>query len=317
LLARSIHIVVFAIGSLCAGCQALDHAEPRLERTPRLVAGLAYTMSPGPVARAAELTAYNGDDVWQRLARRCTLADGQGNERIARQRGWLLSNRGFLRGASQRASPYLHFIVERLDERQMPLELALLPIIESAYNPMANSPRAAAGLWQFIPSTGRDFNLPQNASYNARRDVVASSKAAMDYLSRLHDQFDNDWLLALAAYNAGEGTVGRAIEANRRRGRTRQRSARRSSASPARQGKSRISLRLQPCRFPDSGVLEGREHGLQSGRPFHATLGRAIRDCAFSRCAETLGARRPLLRPPRFPYRRQSARSRCLWRGHD
>lgn len=218
LFSRCVHIVVFALGSLCAGCQTLDHTEPRFERTPRLVAGLAYTTSPGPVARVSDLPPYNGDDVWQRLARRCALADGQGNERIARQRDWLLSNRGFLRGASERASPYLHFIVERLDERKMPLELALLPMIESAYNPMANSPRAAAGLWQFIPSTGRDFNLPQNASYDARRDVVASSKAAMDYLTRLHGQFNNDWLLALAAYNAGEGTVGRAIEANLRRG---------------------------------------------------------------------------------------------------
>ncbi|MFH7416628.1 transglycosylase SLT domain-containing protein, partial [Pseudomonas syringae group genomosp. 7] len=99
------------------------------------------------------------------------------------------------------------FIVERLDERNMPLQLALLPMIESTYNPMANSPSAAAGLWQIIPSTGRSFNLNQSATYVAGRDVVASSKAAMDYLTRLHDLFDNDWLLALAAYNAGEGTV--------------------------------------------------------------------------------------------------------------
>ncbi|RMV70528.1 lytic transglycosylase domain-containing protein [Pseudomonas caricapapayae] len=223
-LARSVQIAVLALGSLCVGCQSVDYAQPRMDRMPRLVAGLtSWVDDEQPGSRASQkisdLPVYNGEDVWQRVAQRCRLADSQGmNERIARQRDWLLSNRGFITGASGRASPYLHFIVERLDERNMPLELALLPMIESSYNPMANSPSAAAGLWQFIPSTGRSFNLNQSATYDARRDVVASSKAAMDYLTRLHDQFDNDWLLALAAYNAGEGTVGRAIEANRRRG---------------------------------------------------------------------------------------------------
>jgi len=223
-LARAIQIATFTLGSLCAGCQSVDYSQPYSERTPRLVAGLSFWSdapepSPRPVQVVSDLPPFTGDDVWRRVAERCTLVKGQeANERIQRQREWLLGNRGFLRGASERASPYLHFIVERLDERRMPMELALLPMIESAYNPMANSSAAAAGLWQFIPSTGRDFNLHQSAAYDARRDVVASSKAAMDYLTRLHDQFDNDWLLALAAYNSGEGTVSRAIAANRRRG---------------------------------------------------------------------------------------------------
>ncbi|MCF5706577.1 transglycosylase SLT domain-containing protein [Pseudomonas syringae] len=223
-LARSIQIAVLAFGTVCAGCQSTNYSQPQGVRGPRLVGGWGYEAhAPEAKPRRGEtisdLPPYNGDDVWRRVAQRCILLkDQQVNERIARQRDWLLSNRGFLRGASERASPYLHFIVERLDERQMPMELALLPMIESAYNPMANSSAAAAGLWQFIPSTGRNFNLHQSASYDARRDVVASSKAAMDYLERLHGQFDNDWLLALAAYNAGEGTVGRAVEANRRRG---------------------------------------------------------------------------------------------------
>ena len=223
-LAHSIRIAALALSSLCAGCQSVDYAQPRAERTPRLIAGMNYSSEVSSSSGIAlevpdDLPAYNGEDVWQRVAQRSTLVKGKEiNERIARQRDWLLSNRGFLKGASERAAPYLHFIVERLDERRMPMELALLPMIESAYNPMANSSAAAAGLWQFIPSTGRDFNLHQSATYDARRDVVASSKAAMDYLTRLHDEFDNDWLLALAAYNCGEGTVGRAVETNRRRG---------------------------------------------------------------------------------------------------
>ncbi|WP_183132077.1 lytic transglycosylase domain-containing protein, partial [Pseudomonas syringae group genomosp. 3] len=223
LLARSVQIAVLALGSLCVGCQSVDYYQARYDRAPRLVAGLVYgapdAQADAGLPATSDMPAYNGEDVWQRLAERCRLLDGQAvNERIVRQRDWLLSNRGFVSGASGRAGPYLHFIVERLDERRMPMELALLPMIESSYNPMANSPAAAAGLWQFIPSTGRQFNLSQSATYDARRDVVASSNAAMDYLTRLHAQFDNDWLLALAAYNAGEGTVGRAIEANRRRG---------------------------------------------------------------------------------------------------
>ncbi|RMV62274.1 lytic transglycosylase domain-containing protein [Pseudomonas coronafaciens] len=224
LLVRSVQIAILALGSVCVGCQSVDYSQSRHDRLPRLVAGLVNGGSTNEQAdiglpSVSDMPAYNGDDVWQRLAERCRLVDGQGaNERIIRQRDWLLSNKGFVSSASVRASPYLHFIVERLDERQMPMELALLPMIESSYNPMANSPAAAAGLWQFVPSTGRAFNLRQSTTYDARRDVVASSKAAMDYLTRLHGQFGNDWLLALAAYNAGEGTVGRAIEANRRRG---------------------------------------------------------------------------------------------------
>ncbi|MFT5781654.1 MAG: membrane-bound lytic murein transglycosylase D [Pseudomonas sp.] len=158
-------------------------------------------------------------DVWDRIRNGYQLQDEIGiNPRIERQRLWFASNPTSVEKASQRGSPYIHYVVEQLDERNMPMELALLPIIESAYNPLAYSPANAAGIWQFMPATGRSFNLRQTNWYDGRRDITASTTAAMSYLSRLHDMFNGDWLLALAAYNSGEGTVSRAIERNQKLG---------------------------------------------------------------------------------------------------
>ncbi|MBV1932287.1 MAG: transglycosylase SLT domain-containing protein [Porticoccaceae bacterium] len=119
---------------------------------------------------------------------------------------------------TKRATPYLPYIVTQLEQQQMPPELALLPFIESGYNPFAYSSSGAAGLWQFIPSTADHLKMKRNWWYDGRRDIVISTKAALQYLSYLHKRFSGDWLLALAAYNGGEGTVSRAIRKNRSKG---------------------------------------------------------------------------------------------------
>lgn len=118
----------------------------------------------------------------------------------------------------ERSSKYLYYVVNEVEKRGMPTEIALLPMIESAYNPSAYSRSHAAGIWQFVPATGKHFGLQQNWWKDNRRDVIAATQAALDYLEKLHGMFGS-WDLALAAYNAGEGTVGRAIEANKRKGR--------------------------------------------------------------------------------------------------
>jgi len=154
------------------------------------------------------------DDVWQRMRSQLTFDIPQ-NNRLITQRNWYTKHASYLTRVAKRAEPFLYYIVEELEENNVPIELALLPIVESAFDPFAYSHGRASGMWQFIPGTGTRFNMKQNWWYDGRRDVIASTAGAIKYMKYLHKYFDGDWLLALAAYNSGEGRVRRAVRKNK------------------------------------------------------------------------------------------------------
>jgi membrane-bound lytic murein transglycosylase D len=157
-------------------------------------------------------------DLFDRMRAGFRLEDGEHPE-VDQQLRWYVANPDYLQRAFGRADLYLYHIVSELEARHMPLELALLPVVESAFEPYAYSRASASGLWQFISDTGSRFGLKQDWWYDGRRDIVESTRAALDYLQSLHDEFGGDWLLAIAAYNCGEKQIERSVAANRAAGR--------------------------------------------------------------------------------------------------
>ena len=155
-------------------------------------------------------------NLWQRIYSRYEIKN-ENNSRSKKYEDWYSARPEYVERMMDRSQKYLFYVVGEVEKRGMPSEIALLPMIESAYNPIANSRSKAVGIWQFIPSTGRLYGLKQDWWHDKRRNVVEATNAALDYLQKLHTLFGS-WDLALAAYNAGEGTVGRAIAKNRAKG---------------------------------------------------------------------------------------------------
>jgi membrane-bound lytic murein transglycosylase D len=174
---------------------------------------------PSPITEAEALAIpqlVNNADLWERIRRGFVMHE-LNMPAVQAQEQFYAQKQDYIKRFVARGSRYLYHIVEELERRNLPTEIALLPIIESAFNPQANSTASASGMWQFIPSTGSSFGLKQDWHADHRRDVMLSTKAALDYLQKLHGMF-NSWELAFAAYNCGEGCVGRAIQANQKRG---------------------------------------------------------------------------------------------------
>ncbi len=163
------------------------------------------------IAPDGDLWAFIGDELKMGIPE---------NDRIREQKQKYLRNKSYLHDVTLRAEPYMYWIAGQVKKRNMPMELVLLPIVESAFDPHATSGANAAGIWQIIPSTGRNYGLKQTRNYDARRDVVASTTAALNMMQRLNKMFDGDWLLTVAAYNSGEGRVMKAIKTNKARGKS-------------------------------------------------------------------------------------------------
>lgn len=208
-----------SLALILSGCQTLNeqamsepdtaNAQPQPEQV---------VVDDQPSEQEAQLdVALPPKDLWERIGNQMQL-DVPDNKRIERFRKWYKANPKHLEIVSQRAEPYLYLIVEEVERRGLPMELALLPVVESSFDAFAYSHGAAAGLWQFTSPMGKHFGLKQNWWYDGRRDVPAATVAALDMMEYLYNKLDNNWLYALAAYNTGEGRVFRAIKKNKAAG---------------------------------------------------------------------------------------------------
>jgi membrane-bound lytic murein transglycosylase D len=233
-------IILLALAALLAGCAAQPPAPPEppapvFEPVPApppivLVKPAEKPAPPPPVvvrekprpaaaaASASKAGAANPGDLWDRIRKGFAMKDLNSSLVRTKTRQYAAQPE-YLQRMFDRSRLYLYHIVEELEKRGMPTELALLPMVESAFNPMAYSRAHASGLWQFIPGTGKRFELEQNYWYDARRDIIDSTNAALDYLTKLHEMY-GDWHLALASYNWGEANVRRAIARNKKQKRS-------------------------------------------------------------------------------------------------
>lgn len=204
--------------SACATVREPPPAAPQAAVPPVAAAPAPQAVAaPDAPVTVAGITPDKYSDLFDRIRAGYQLEDVDSSQ-VERQFRFYANNPDYLDRVFSRAAPYLYHIVSEIEARQMPLELALLPVVESAFEPYAYSRARASGLWQFIPPTGSRFGLKQDWWYDGRRDVLESTRAALDYLQFLHGEFD-DWLLAVAAYNCGEANVARAIRTNAAEGR--------------------------------------------------------------------------------------------------
>ena len=205
---------------LLAGCQS-SHHDGTVQQHAQSLSAASQSEAAGRATSARWLddgtNFAQNQNLWALIGDELKMGIPE-NDRIREQKQKYLRNKSYLHDVTLRAEPYMYWIAGQVKKRNMPMELVLLPIVESAFNPHATSAANAAGIWQIVPSTGRNYGLKQTRNYDARRDVVASTTAALNLMQRLNRMFDGDWLLTVAAYNSGEGRVLKAIKANKARG---------------------------------------------------------------------------------------------------
>ena len=206
--------LALAASSLFVGCTQVT---PKITAEKQIAAVTPDAFCPVDELAWQDFVPSQDVNLWDRVRDGFQIPTVQ-NSRVDTYISWYSRNDNYMQRVSERANRYLYHIVEQLDANGLPLELALLPIVESAFDPFAYSHGRASGIWQFIPGTGKHYGLKQNYWYDGRRDIEASTEAAIRYLTNLNQQFDGDWLLALAAYNTGGGNVRKAIKRNKAKG---------------------------------------------------------------------------------------------------
>lgn len=212
----------FLVGLLSACSTVYKNSPPADQASPPRTPSPSYEAllfpQNSPASKVHNTLANHEQNIWSKINRGASFAAQIEHPRIEKFIKRYQNNSGDFKPIFERASLYLPHVTNQLAQNKLPLELALLPFVESAYDPFAYSSSGAAGLWQFIPSTGDHMGLTRNWWYDGRRDVLRSTEAAINYLTYLNQRFQGDWLLTLAAYNGGEGTVSRAMQKNARQG---------------------------------------------------------------------------------------------------
>jgi membrane-bound lytic murein transglycosylase D len=218
---RSVKFLIFLMALIVVGCSDTPKEPLVINDTPDATSSTYTSQTTKPSRNFFKKRIKNifsqHDTVWERMFSLYSFPEVN-NERVDAELSYYLNHPDYIARIQERAAPYMHLILDEIESKNLPGELALLPVVESAFIPEAYSRSAASGLWQFIPSTGRLFGLEQNSWYDGRRDVYASTVAATTFLKELSEEFNGDYFLALASYNYGKGNIAKAINRNEYQG---------------------------------------------------------------------------------------------------